>query len=68
LAAIPRFVVLNKIREHPFDVNRGALQQKFPNIRKFIRTDCETGPGMAELRAAIERETDALEHCAILSR
>jgi internalin A len=58
----PVIVVLNKIHEHPFDVNRGALQQKFPNIRKFIRTDCETEAGLAELRAAIEQETDALEH------
>jgi internalin A len=54
--------VLNKIKEHPFDVNRGALQQKFPNIREFITTDCETGQGIDHLRVAIERETDALEH------
>ncbi|MBE9160543.1 leucine-rich repeat domain-containing protein [Nodosilinea sp. LEGE 06152] len=58
----PTLVVLNKIKEHPFDVNRGALQQKFPNIREFIATDCETGQGIDHLRAAIERETDALEH------
>jgi internalin A len=58
----PVIVVLNKIHEHPFDVNRGALQQKFPNIRKFIPTDCETETGLAELRAAIEQETNALEH------
>jgi internalin A len=58
----PVIVVLNKIHEHPFDVNRGALQQKFPNIRKFICTDCETETGLAELRAVIEQETDALEH------
>ncbi|PSN10307.1 serine/threonine protein kinase [filamentous cyanobacterium CCT1] len=58
----PVLVVLNKIKEHPFDVNRGALQQKFPNIREFIATDCETGQGIEYLRAAIERETDALEH------
>jgi internalin A len=58
----PVIVVLNKIHEHPFDVNRGALQQKFPNIRKFICTDCETETGLAELRAAIEQETDTLEH------
>ena len=58
----PVIVVLNKIKEHPFDVNRGALQQKFPNIREFIATDCETGQGIDHLRAAIERETDALEH------
>ncbi|WOD41856.1 COR domain-containing protein [Nodosilinea sp. E11] len=58
----PIIVVLNKIQEHPFDVNRGALQQKFPNIREFIATDCETGQGIDHLRVAIERETDALEH------
>ncbi|MGF1519117.1 MAG: COR domain-containing protein [Nodosilinea sp.] len=58
----PVIIVLNKIKEHPFDVNRGALQQKFPNIREFIATDCETGQGIDHLRAAIERETDALEH------
>ena len=58
----PVLVVLNKIKEHPFDVNRGALQQKFPNIREFIATDCETSQGIDHLRAAIERETDALEH------
>jgi internalin A len=58
----PVLVVLNKIKEHPFDVNRGALQQKFPNIREFIATDCETGQGIDHLRTAIERQTDALEH------
>ncbi|MEA5449842.1 COR domain-containing protein [Leptolyngbya sp. CCNP1308] len=58
----PVIIVLNKIKEHPFDVNRGALQQKFLNIREFITTDCETGQGIDHLRAAIERETDALEH------
>jgi internalin A len=58
----PVIVVLNKIKEHPFDVNRGALQQKFPNIREFIATDCETGQGIDQLRAIIESETDALEH------
>ncbi|MFQ4136021.1 COR domain-containing protein [Nodosilinea sp. PGN35] len=58
----PVLVVLNKIQEHPFDVNRGALQQKFPNIRGFLQTDCETGFGIDQLRTAIERETDALEH------
>jgi internalin A len=58
----PVIVVLNKIKEHPFDVNRGALQQKFPNIREFIATDCETSLGIDQLRATIECETDALEH------
>ncbi|HEY0379704.1 MAG TPA: COR domain-containing protein [Pyrinomonadaceae bacterium] len=59
----PVIVVLNKIREHSFDVNRRALQQKYPVIRDFIRTDCDESPiGVNELRQAIERETDRLEH------
>ncbi len=59
----PVIVVLNKIKEHPFDVNRRALQQKYPVIRDFIRTDCDELPiGISELRQAIERETDRLEH------
>ncbi|HUT34009.1 MAG TPA: COR domain-containing protein [Planctomycetota bacterium] len=58
----PVIVVLNKIKEHPFDLNRGGLKQKFPAIRDFIATDCADRTGIAELRAAIERETDALEH------
>ena len=59
----PVLVVLNKMREHPFDLNRRGLQQKYPAIRGFIRTECEDPSlGIDELRAAIERETDRLEH------
>ncbi len=58
----PVVVVLNKIKEHPFDVNRRALQQKYPAIREFIKTDCKDSTGIAELHKAIERETDRLEH------
>ena len=57
----PVIVVLNKIKEHPFDLNRRALEQKYP-IREFIKTDCQDGTGIKELRKAIERETDRLEH------
>jgi len=58
----PVIVVLNKVREHPFDVNRLALQRKYPTIRHFIKTDCEDLTGLQELRLAIEQETDQLEH------
>jgi internalin A len=54
-------VVLNKIHEQPFDLNRRGLEQKFVGIREFVATDCEDGTGIAELRRAIERETDRLE-------
>ncbi|ABW26990.1 COR domain-containing protein [Acaryochloris marina] len=58
----PVIVVLNKVEEHPFDVNRSGLKQKFPNIKGFVRTDCETERGLDELRQVIEHETDRLEH------
>ena len=58
----PVIVVLNKIREHPFDVNRRGLQQKYPVIRDVIKTDCADGIGRDKLLKGIERETDRLEH------
>jgi internalin A len=58
----PVIVVLNKIKEHPFDLNRRGLQQKYPFIRYFVKTDCADATGLEELRKTIERETDALEH------
>ncbi|MEB3357736.1 MAG: COR domain-containing protein [Synechococcales bacterium] len=59
----PVIVVLNKFSEHPFEVNRRALQQKFPGIIKdFICTDCEAKIGIEQLQAAIKRETDQLEY------
>jgi internalin A len=58
----PVVVVLNKIKEHPFDVNRSALERKYPFIRGFVKTDCKTNTGISELRRLVEQETDALEH------
>jgi internalin A len=54
-------VVLNKNDEHPFDVNRGLLEEKFKNICGFIKTDCKTGLGIEKLKRAIETETAKLE-------
>jgi internalin A len=56
----PVIVVLNKIKEHPFDVNRSGLRQKYPFIREFVRTDCKAGVGVNELRRLVEREKDRL--------
>jgi internalin A len=52
--------VLNKVKEHPFDLNRTALQSKFGFIRAVLRTDCADGTGLDELARTIRRETDAL--------
>ncbi len=58
----PVILVLNKIKEHPFDVNRNALLRKYPFIREFVKTDCADATGIEELRRTVERETDKLEH------
>jgi internalin A len=57
----PVIVVLNKIKEHPFDLNRRGLQGKYPAIRDYIGTDCKDGTGIDDLRDAIYRETDMLQ-------
>jgi internalin A len=58
----PVIVVLNKINEHSFDLNRRGLRQKYSSVRVFVRTDCEDGTGIDALLAAIKREVDSLEH------
>jgi internalin A len=58
----PVLVVLNKINAHPFDLNRRALQHKYPFIRDFVVTDCQDGTGITELHDAVERQTDQLRH------
>lgn len=57
----PVIVVLNKQNEHPFSLNEEGLKRKFPNIREIIKTDCQDGTGIEELRRAIQRETDRLD-------
>ena len=39
-----------------------ALNKNSPNIKDFVRTDCETERGLDELCQVIQRETDRLEH------
>jgi len=46
-------VVLNKINQHPFDLNYRGLQAKYPQIRAFVKTDCKTPTGISELHDRI---------------
>jgi internalin A len=58
----PVIVVLNKIKEQHFDLNRRALQQRYPSIRDFVATDCgHEKAGLDKLDAVIRRETEQLE-------
>ncbi|MFM9961929.1 MAG: COR domain-containing protein [Planctomycetaceae bacterium] len=66
----PVLVILNKIKKDHFTLNRGALQQKFPQVQGFVETDCDNpapdkqpgknGYGIAELNAAIAQQVDQL--------
>jgi internalin A len=67
-------VALNKSHQHPFDVNRGLLLEKYPQIAAFVRTDCQRAAdgsvapddkeamGLEELRLLILGGTANLEH------
>ena len=66
----PVLVAINKVRDHPFDLNRRGLKEKFPAIREFIQTDCEAGIGLDQLRAAILRRPalSTREQAAMIGR
>ena len=54
-------MVLNKSEERAFDLNENALRKKYPSIRRFIKIDCKSGMGIADLKTAIAQEADMLE-------
>ncbi|MEK6260647.1 MAG: COR domain-containing protein [Planctomycetota bacterium] len=68
--ASPVLVVLNKIKQDHFTLNRAALQQKFPQVVGFIETDCDNpgpdgktgknGYGIDALKKEIARHVDTL--------
>ncbi|NJL90622.1 MAG: GTP-binding protein [Coleofasciculaceae cyanobacterium SM2_1_6] len=51
--ASPVIIVGNKKDEQPFDINRKALREKYPNIQAIIETSCQDNLGIDELRKAI---------------
>ena len=61
-AQSPVIIVLNKYNQHTFDLNRGALQEKYPTIRAFVETDCKENLGLDKLNEFITRETNLLPH------
>jgi len=55
-------VVINKIDQHPLQLDRRGLQSKYPNIKGFVNTSCATGEGIDRLKALISRQIRQLEH------
>jgi internalin A len=57
----PVIIVGNKKDEQPFDINRKALLEKYPNIKAILETSCLTGQGIDELHIAIAQEIKQLK-------
>ena len=60
----PVLVVINQ-NEPPnqLDLNETRLGKDYaPNVRGFFKTSCSKGTGIAELRTAIEKQVQRLEH------
>lgn len=55
-------IALNKSVQHPFDVNRGFLLEKYPFIVDFAKTDCDDRTGLEELKRQILTQCEAMEH------
>ena len=58
----PAIIVGNKIDQHPLDIDRRGLQQKYPTLKGFVETSCEKGVGIEDLKDAIAREIVNLDH------
>lgn len=58
----PVLVVLNKQDANPlFDVNRPFLQEKYPSIKEFFPTSCESRKGIPQFKEALLAELAKLE-------
>ncbi|MGB3613041.1 MAG: COR domain-containing protein, partial [Elainellaceae cyanobacterium] len=55
-AESPVIIIGNKKDEQPLDINRRALQEKYPNIKAIIETSCQSGDGLDTLGDAIKAE------------
>jgi internalin A len=56
----PVIIIGNKSDEQPLDLDRKALQEKYPNIKAILETSCATGEGIEALRQAITQEVGNL--------
>ncbi|MEL6438099.1 MAG: COR domain-containing protein [Cyanobacteria bacterium J06621_8] len=58
----PVIIVGNKADQHPLDIDKNGLRQKYPQIKDFYEVSCETGAGIDELAQFIKQEISQLEH------
>ena len=58
----PVIVVGNKCDQQALDLDRRGLQLKYPSIKAFVETSCQTGEGIELLKTAIQQEIDQMAH------
>jgi len=58
----PVIIVGNKTDQHPLDIDRRGLMNKYSNIKEIVEVSCVTGEGVRNLQATIAREVAHLSH------
>jgi len=59
----PVLIVTNKCDDGHLDLNENRLTKDYaPNIKGFFNISCQKGDGIKELKAAIKKHINALEH------
>lgn len=57
----PVIVALNKFASTPFELDEAELTRLYPQIQAFIRTDCTSGRGIAELERHLQAAVAGLK-------
>lgn len=58
----PVVIVGNKADQHPLDIDKTGLKQKYPQIKDFYEVSCDTAKGIPELKEFVKQEIYQLEH------
>lgn len=58
----PIIIVGNKIDQHPLDIDRRGLQNKYKTLKAIVETSCQSGKGIEQLKELIQSEIAKLEH------
>ncbi len=58
----PIIIIGNQSDQHPLDTNEKHYQDKYPNIKGFISTSCETGDGIPTLIETLTHIITTLPH------
>lgn len=58
----PVLIVGNKTDQHPLDIDRTGLQNKYPNLVGILETSAATGMGIEMLKAEISKQVNTLPH------